>query len=90
MKKDLLTGLTHEQIEKAKACKNDDELLALAKAEGIALTDEQLSAVTGGGITCLSTPTMPCPKCGSQNIHRYHGATRWFNECRDCDYEWMC
>jgi hypothetical protein len=34
MKKELLKGLSKEQIEKVKACKNHEELLALAKAEG--------------------------------------------------------
>ena len=48
MKKELLKGLTEEQIAKVKACKNSDELLAMAKAEGIELTAEQLDAVNGG------------------------------------------
>ena len=48
---ELLKGLTPEQIEKVKSCKNRDELLALAKAEGIELTNEQLEAVNGGGCT---------------------------------------
>ncbi len=39
MKKDLLKGLTEEQITKVKACKNQEELLALAKQEGIELTE---------------------------------------------------
>ena len=49
MRKDLLKGLTEEQIAKVKACKNHEELLALAKSEGIELTDEQLAAISGGG-----------------------------------------
>ena len=48
MKKELLKGLTEEQIAKVKACKNSDELLAMAKAEGIELTAEQLEAINGG------------------------------------------
>ena len=48
MKNDLFKGLTEEQIAKVKACKNSEELLALAKREGIELTDEQLEAVSGG------------------------------------------
>ena len=35
MKKELLKGLSEEQIAKVKACKNNEELLVLAKAEGI-------------------------------------------------------
>ena len=48
VKKELLTGLTPEQIEKVKACKGQEELLKLAKKEGIELTSEQLEAVSGG------------------------------------------
>ena len=33
MKEDLLKGLTEEQIAKVKACKNSDELLALATVD---------------------------------------------------------
>ena len=58
MKQELLKGLTDEQIAKIKACKNQEELFALAKAEGIELSDEQLEAVSGGW--CSET-TEPCP-----------------------------
>lgn len=40
--------LTPEQREKAKACTSAEELIALAQAEGVDLTDEQLDAVSGG------------------------------------------
>ena len=36
--------LTKEQIEKAMACKTAEELLALAKAEGIELTKDEAEA----------------------------------------------
>ena len=39
---------TPEQIEKARACRTADELIALAEAEGIELSDEQLDSVAGG------------------------------------------
>ena len=42
------SNFTPEQLEKAKACKTSDELVALAQAEGIDLTDEQLDAISGG------------------------------------------
>ena len=48
MKKELLKGLTEEQITKVKACKSHEELLKLAKAEGVELTAEQLEAINGG------------------------------------------
>ena len=40
--------LTPEQMEKAKACKTPEELFALAKEEGVELTDEQIEAISGG------------------------------------------
>lgn len=40
--------LTKDQQERAKACKTPEELLALAKSEGVELTDEQLESVAGG------------------------------------------
>lgn len=49
MKEELLKGLTNEQIAKVKACKNGEELLKLAKEEGVELSNEQLEAVNGGG-----------------------------------------
>lgn len=43
-----INSLTPEQMEKAKACTTAEELVALAKKEGIELTDEQLEAIAGG------------------------------------------
>ena len=40
--------LTPEQRKKAQSCATPEELLALAKREGIKLTSEELEAVTGG------------------------------------------
>ena len=37
-----------ELQDKLKACKTTDELVALVKAEGIDLSDEQLKAISGG------------------------------------------
>ena len=39
---------TPEQIEKAKACSTPEELFALAKEEGVALTDDVLEQISGG------------------------------------------
>lgn len=44
--------LTDEQKAKAKACTSPEELVAVAEAEGIELSDEELEAVTGGWATC--------------------------------------
>lgn len=48
MRKELLEGLTDEQIAKVEACSSVEEVLEIAKAEGVELNDEQLGAVTGG------------------------------------------
>ena len=88
MREELLKGLTEEQIAKLKECKNQEEVLKLAKEEGIELTDDQLEAVSGGcsGVEC-------CPKCGSKNLQT-HPYTLLDHEltydvvCLDCHYRW--
>ena len=42
--------LSPELQEKAAACKTAEEIFALAKSEGIELSDEQLEAVSGGAL----------------------------------------
>ena len=91
MKEELLKGLSEEQNAKVKACKNQEELLALAKQEGIELTDEQLAAVSGGG--CSSTDTRKvCSHCGSKNTElspntkgkSVNGILVSYYKCKDC------
>ena len=87
MKEELLKGLNEEQIAKVKACKNQEELLALAKQEGIELTNEQLAAVSGGG--CFSS--MECPCCGSKDfrklaVYQVSGCSTY--KCNQCGHEW--
>ena len=66
MKKELLKGLTEEQIAKVRTCNNTDEILVLSKQEGLELTSEQLEAVNGGA--CSNTDNCPpCPSRGSTN-----------------------
>ena len=65
MKEELLKGLSEEQIAKIKACKNQEEVLKLAKEEGIELSEEQLEAVSGG--MCSTIPTN-CPFCGGTDF----------------------
>ena len=89
MRKELLKGLTEEQIKKVKECKSSEEILSLAKAEGVQLSDEQLEAVSGGG--CSNTVT--CPDCGSKNVkvisNNVKGIPvgRKMYKCRDCQRE---
>ena len=43
-----IKDLTPEQMKKAKACESREDLVALAKEEGVELTDEQLETLSGG------------------------------------------
>ena len=67
MREELLKGLSEEQIAKVRECKSTEELLALAKEEGVELTEEQLKAVSGG--SCFESE-IKCPKCGYSGQHR--------------------
>lgn len=87
MREELLKGLTEEQVAKVRACKNQEELLKLAREEGVELTSEQIEAVSGGG--CLST--MECPYCGStdyRKLPRYQVSGCSTYQCNECGGEW--
>ena len=72
MKKELFKGLTEEQVAKAKTCKSQEEMLSLAKAEGVELSDEQLEAVSGGG--CFDVPGIFCPQCHKESCETVGGS----------------
>lgn len=100
MKEELLKGLTEEQFEKARACKSNEELLELAKEEGLELNDEQLEAIAGG--VCedeqpqnYADPNVNngprCPKCGSTNVIEIYDS--YYSEglahrCNNCGNIW--
>lgn len=42
--------MSPELKEKVAACKTPEEMLALAAAEGYELSDEELTAISGGGV----------------------------------------
>ena len=44
--------LAPELQEKAKACSTTEELIELAQTEGMELSDEDLAAISGGGLWC--------------------------------------
>ena len=93
MKKELLEGLTKEQIEKASKCKNGQELLAAAKEEGIKLTDEQLKAVSGGVCQTAGPRKGICPMCGVEVIGEFientPGDGRYHFTCPVCGHHWI-
>lgn len=81
MKEELLRGLSEEQIAKIKACKNQEEILRLAKEEGVELTDEQLEVISGGSICAPA-----CPNCGTME-YVYKGTEEWNQDkyvCTKC------
>ena len=88
MRKELLNGLTDEQINKVKNCKSSEEIIELAKAEGVELNEEQLAAVSGGG--CFKS--RKCPKCGSKNFEsepiKGPDISMGFR-CKKCGHFWM-
>ena len=90
MKKELLKGLSEDQIAKVKACKSHEELLALAKKEGIELSEEQLAVVSGGGacsvISDVGDKINPwdCPKCGANRPIKDGKKLT----CQKCGYTW--
>lgn len=95
MREELLNGLTEEQKKKVVNCKSTDEIVSLAKEEGVQLNDEQLGAVSGGG--CGSPKYDPvCMKCASRDvtcekdikIDGDDGIRRCHYICNNCKYEW--
>ena len=88
MRKELLQGLSEEQIKKVENCNSTEEIINLAKAEGIELTDEQLAAVSGGGL-CVSNKH--CPKCGSKDVEKIRSQQHTNYDdfrCWDCEHRW--
>lgn len=89
MRKELLKGLTDEQIKKVAECKNSDEILALAKEEGVALNDEQLEAISGGG--CFGSDDFTCPECGATGDDVVYTPSSHFYDscyCKKCKHRW--
>ncbi len=86
MRDELLKGLTDEQKAKVVACKSVEEILALAKADGVELNDEQLSAVAGG---CMEP--RKCPKCSSEDYvsEPVKGSTSVKFRCKKCGHSWI-
>ena len=86
MKQELLKGLNEEQIAKLKECKSNEEILTLAKEEGVELTEEQLEAVSGGA---CNSADIPCPKCGSMDtIITLDPRKGKIYYCNDCFFDW--
>lgn len=55
-----LNDLTPEQLERAKACTSPEDLVKLAQEEGYELSDEELTAISGGGVDDWGCWTYDC------------------------------
>ena len=62
-------NLSPEQQERARACKNPEELAALAQEEGVELSDDMLDGIAGGGY--CRNDHIPCVK-DEHNHHPRH------------------
>ena len=73
--------LTRKQKLAVQAAANPEEILELAKADGLELTDDELAAVAGGwgGNDCVET----CPTCGGTSFPLDH--TVGYDNCYKCD-----
>ena len=94
MREELLKGLSKEQLEKASKCKNEKELFALAKEEGVELTEEQLNAVSGGMCDYgPNTKDATCPSCNAlvrgEFTETTPGDGKYHFVCLSCGHEWF-
>ena len=84
-----------EQLEKARGCKSNAEILELAKKEGVELTEEQLKSVNGGA--CVDSEgkktTKVCPQCHAATTGTYVETTpgdgKYHFVCLSCGHEWF-
>ncbi|WII08013.1 hypothetical protein PED39_02115 [Methanomassiliicoccales archaeon LGM-RCC1] len=81
MREELLKGLTEEQKEMIKDCRSMEELLSIAKREGVELSEEQLGAVTGG---CGTEVNPVCPNCGCTEFTETMSGGVGYYECQGC------
>ena len=61
----IIEDMTPEQKERALACKTPEEVFALAKEDGLELTQEEFETVSGGS-TCWDN----CPDASGCSTHR--------------------
>lgn len=75
-----LEDLTPQQRAKLDGCENPEEILALARTEGVELSDAELEAVSGGG---WFADAPQCPYCGAKST-RPAGGTGASTICGEC------
>lgn len=85
----LWSDLPPEQVEKLKTCETSEELLALAKEEGVELSDDQLEQVSGGDLqglvrTLSGRNDVRCPECGGNQFQVSEMGGMTMYECKKC------
>ena len=70
-------------------CKSSEEVAELAKSVGVALTDEQLDVISGGGVWSSDDPihTDSCPYCGDKI--KYDSDVPGQYICLSCGKGWI-
>ena len=91
---DFIKSLPPELQEKARACKNVEELATLAKEAGCPLPDEVLAQLAGGAETASRDyGPFQCPNCKSMNTRYrtlpYSGGIEFVCDCKDCGCHWV-
>ncbi len=83
--------LTDEQRARAAECRTPEELLALAKEEGIDIPDEDLEKIAGGLTWGKSRPFPPCERCGSSKVYKEVRVPPETSNyvCKDCGHTWL-
>ena len=84
-----IEDFTPEQIERARACKTQEELLELVKEEGVELTAEQLEQVSGGDMWDFMDGAsrsfgLNCPKCSSNAFLLREQDGKTVYQCKYC------
>lgn len=82
-----INELTIEQRARLEECETPENLLALAKSEGLELSEEQLDQISGGwGNDEEPAPQaeLRCPYCGSDSVIEH----RFYYECDSCYKLW--
>ena len=81
--------ITKEQEARIRECETPEDFLALAKAEGYELTDEELASIAAGSWSPKEVlPT--CPNCNSYAISMFPapGTGMTHCVCNDCGWQW--
>ena len=83
-----LSNLSPEIQEKISACNSPEEILALAKEEGYALSEEELEQISGGKSWVTTVvDRYQCPKCGSFDISVEPLCVPEY-KCKSCGWGW--